>query len=140
VVGLAAAAAFMIGPASAVFVVPGCLLARAGAAAVRCRRRDVIEAGSISVVVLGAWLAYWDLWNREFIYEDDGRPVPTALHVGYVIALLACSLGVLILCAAVIRSVARARKNARPGIRASGAGSNRSRLPYSAAERNPLRS
>jgi hypothetical protein len=31
-----------------------------------------------------------------------------------VIALLACSLGVLVLCAAVIRSVARARKERTP--------------------------
>jgi hypothetical protein len=77
------------------------------------RWAELITGVALTSAVLAAWIVYWNLWNRIFIYVDDDRTVPAALHYWSVGTTLTTELGTPALCVLLGYSVFRSRRSRR---------------------------
>jgi hypothetical protein len=95
-------AAFLVGPVSALLMVP---LAMAVIAVLRRPRWAIFATVALATGVGVTWLAYWVLWWKAFDYLDAGRPVPSPIDVASNIAMAFCAGSVLLLGATAVVTI-----------------------------------
>lgn len=95
-------AAFLVGPVSALLMVP---LAMAVIAVLRRPRWAVFATVVLAAAVGVTWLVYWVLWYQAFDYLDAGRPVPSPIDAASNMAMALCAGSVLLLGATAVGTI-----------------------------------
>jgi len=95
-------AAFLVGPVSALLMVP---LALAVIAVLRRPRWAVFATVALAAGVGITWLVYLVLWYQAFDYSDAGRPVPSPIDAASNTAMALCAGGVLLLGATALGTI-----------------------------------
>lgn len=81
------------------------------------RRAVVLPVVGLSLVVVGAWGAYWRLWGMAFDAADANRPVPVAVDRGQDAAMYVGAVSVVVLLAHLTAQGLRSRRLARAAAR-----------------------
>jgi len=111
VIELAQAIGFLVGPIAAIFIAPLCLVFIGMLTWPDRRWAELITGAAVTSAVLAAWIVYWNLWNPIFIYVDEDRTVPAALHYWSAASWLTTMLSTPALCVLLGYSVFRSRRS-----------------------------